>query len=78
MKCARFWCRGSAPDLPVETLPLPQLIEVVEGSDFDAEGLRLRLSAEAPGAVFDDHTRWREPWLRRRSGCVSWGFCRSC
>jgi len=49
------------PDLPVETLPLPQLIEVVEGSDFDAEGLRLRLSAEAPGAVFDDHTRWREP-----------------
>ena len=25
------------------------------------EGLRLRLSAEAPGAVLDDHTRWRRP-----------------
>jgi cell division transport system permease protein len=49
------------PDLPVETLPLPRLVEVVEGADFDAEGLRLRLSAEAPGAVFDDHTRWRAP-----------------
>lgn len=49
------------PDLPVETLPLPQLVEVIENPDFDAEGLRLRLSAEAPGAVFDDHTRWRKP-----------------
>ena len=49
------------PDLPVETLPLPQLIEVIETDGFDAEGLRLRLAAEAPGAVFDDHTRWRKP-----------------
>lgn len=50
------------PDLPVETLPIPQLIEVIETDDgFDGEGLRLRLSAEAPGAVLDDHTRWRKP-----------------
>jgi cell division transport system permease protein len=50
------------PDLPVDALPLPQLVEVKEtGEGFDSEGLRLRLSAEAPGAVLDDHTRWREP-----------------
>jgi cell division transport system permease protein len=50
------------PDLPVESLPLPQLIEMTETRDgIDAEGLRLRLSAEAPGAVLDDHTRWRRP-----------------
>lgn len=50
------------PGLPVEALPLPRLIEVTEdGNGYDAEGLRQRLAAEAPGAVFDDHTRWREP-----------------
>jgi len=50
------------PDLPVEALPLPRLIEVVEyGSGYDGTGLRQRLAAEAPGAVLDDHTRWREP-----------------
>ncbi len=50
------------PDLPVDTLPIPQLIEVIEeGDGFDAGGLRLRLSAEVPGAVLDDHTRWRRP-----------------
>ncbi|PTV93841.1 cell division transport system permease protein [Rhodobacter aestuarii] len=50
------------PDLPVEDLPLPQLVELVETAQgIDAEGLRLRLAAEAPGAVLDDHTRWRRP-----------------
>lgn len=50
------------PDLPVEALPLPRLIEVVEdGTGYDRTGLRQRLAAEAPGAVLDDHTRWREP-----------------
>jgi cell division transport system permease protein len=53
------------PDLPVETLPIPRLVEVVETDEgFDAEGLRLRLAAEAPGAVLDDHTRWRRPLAR--------------
>lgn len=53
------------PDLPVETLPIPQLIEVLEDADgYDAEGLRLRLSAEAPGAILDDHTRWRRPLVK--------------
>lgn len=50
------------PDLPVETLPLPVLIDVaIEAGGLDGEGLRLRLAAEAPDAVFDDHTRWRAP-----------------
>lgn len=50
------------PDLPVETLPLPALIELTEApGGFDAEGLRMRLAAEAPGAVLDDHSRWRRP-----------------
>ena len=50
------------PDLPIEALPLPRLIEVVEdGTGYDSTGLRQRLAAEAPGAVLDDHTRWREP-----------------
>ncbi len=50
------------PDLPVDALPLPRLIEVVEdGAGYDGVGLRQRLAAEAPGAVLDDHTRWRAP-----------------
>jgi cell division transport system permease protein len=50
------------PDLPLDTLPIPQLIEIVEDADgYDAIGLRARLQAEVPGAVLDDHTRWREP-----------------
>lgn len=50
------------PDLPVETLPIPQLIEILETQEgYDAAGLRLRLQAEVPGAILDDHTRWRRP-----------------
>ncbi len=53
------------PDLPVETLPIPRLVEVIETREgYDADGLRLRLAAEAPGAVLDDHTRWRRPLVR--------------
>jgi len=64
-------------DLPLETLPVPQLIEIIEGAPgLDAAGLRLRLGAEVPGAVLDDHTRWREPLVDaatslRRLGWVS-------
>jgi cell division transport system permease protein len=50
------------PGLPVDALPIPRLIEVVEGEPpYDSEGLRQRLTAEAPGAILDDHTRWRRP-----------------
>ena len=50
------------PDLPLEALPIAQLIEIVEErGGYDPAGLRARLEAELPGAVLDDHTRWREP-----------------
>lgn len=50
------------PDLPLDALPLPRLIELTESADgYDGTGLRARLAAEAPGAVLDDHTRWRRP-----------------
>ena len=63
------------PDLPVDSLPIPQLIEVIEGGDgYDVEGLRLRLSAEAPGAVLDDHTRWRKPLVKAADRLRSLGF----
>jgi cell division transport system permease protein len=53
------------PDLPLEDLPVPRLIEIVETPEgFDAGGLRQRLAAEAPGAVLDDHTRWRAPLVQ--------------
>ena len=52
------------PDLPLEDLPVPQLIEIVaDGDGYDADGLRARLTAQVPGAVLDDHTAWREPLL---------------
>lgn len=60
------------PDLPVDDLPVPRLIEIVETPDgFDAAGLRQRLAAEAPGAVLDDHTRWRRP-LVEAAGRLRW------
>ena len=53
------------PDLALDSLPVPRLIEVIEtGAGVDAAGLRLRLAAEVPGAVLDDHARWREPLVR--------------
>lgn len=56
------------PDLPVEDLPIPQLITIEETADgYDANGLRLRLQAEVPGAILDDHTRWRKPLTQAAS-----------
>ena len=63
------------PDIPVETLPIPQLIEVIEGDPgYDADGLRLRLQAEVPGAVLDDHTRWRRPLIEAASRLLAFGW----
>ena len=51
--------------LPVKDLAIPQLIEIIEeGGGYDSIGLRARLQAEVPGAVLDDHTRWREPLVK--------------
>ncbi|MCG6111973.1 MAG: cell division protein FtsX [Paracoccus sp.] len=49
------------PDMPVDALPVPALIDLPVDAGFDTEGLRLRLEAEVPGAVLDDHTEWRRP-----------------
>lgn len=68
------------PNLPIEALPLPRLIELTEtATGYDAEGLRQRLQAEAPGAVLDDHTRWRRPMVEaaarlRLLGILSMGL----
>ncbi|MDP5084509.1 MAG: cell division protein FtsX [Yoonia sp.] len=56
------------PDLPIESLPVPQLIEIVaDGDGYDIEGLRARLSAQVPGAILDDHTAWRAPLVEAAS-----------
>ena len=63
------------PDLPVASLPIPRLIEIVEvGDGFDATGLRARLQAEVPGAVLDDHTRWRAPLVAAADRLRALGF----
>ncbi|MEO9650869.1 MAG: FtsX-like permease family protein [Roseobacter sp.] len=52
-------------DLNLDSLPVPQLIEVLqEDTGFDAVGLNLRLEAEVPGAVLDDHDQWRKPLVQ--------------
>jgi cell division transport system permease protein len=52
-------------DLPLDVLNVPALIVVEETTEGpDLESLRQRLSAEAPSARYDDHTRWRRPMLR--------------
>ncbi|MGJ8621976.1 MAG: cell division protein FtsX [Yoonia sp.] len=53
------------PDLPLDALPIPQLVEIVTDDDtYDPEGLRARLTAQVPGAVLDDHDAWRAPLLQ--------------
>ncbi len=55
-------------DLALDALPVPRLIEVIETSEgMDPAGLRLRLAAEVPGAVLDDHARWRAPLVQAAS-----------
>lgn len=53
------------PDLPLDALPVPRLIEIVPAPEgFDRAGLAARLAGEAPGAVLDDHAAWRAPLAR--------------
>ncbi|MBF9034842.1 cell division protein FtsX [Rhodobacterales bacterium HKCCE2091] len=54
--------------LPLDDLPIPRLVEVTGTAEgYDVEGLRQRLAAEAPGAVLDDHGRWRRPLVTAAS-----------
>ncbi|MEL6452551.1 MAG: FtsX-like permease family protein [Pseudomonadota bacterium] len=62
-------------DVPLDALPVPRLIEIVSTDQgFDATGLRLRLAAEVPGAVLDDHSRWRAPLVSaaKRLRALGW------
>ncbi len=62
-------------DLALDTLPVPRLIEVIENADgMDPAGLRLRLAAEVPGAVLDDHSRWRAPLVSAASRLRALGW----
>jgi cell division transport system permease protein len=61
------------PDLPIERLPLPRLIEVVPDG-LDVEGLRMRLAGEVPGAVLDDHSAWRAPLVEAAGGLRTLGW----
>ena len=59
-------------DITLETLRLPILIDVsLTGNGPDVIGLRQRLAAEAPGAVYDDHGRWRAPMIEAARGLRS-------
>ncbi|KJZ18010.1 cell division protein FtsX [Loktanella sp. S4079] len=62
-------------DLLLDTMPIPQLIEIVaDDAPYDPEGLRARLAAEIPGAVLDEHDSWREPLLAaaKRVRFIGW------
>ena len=64
-------------ELELDTLPVPRLIEVIETPEgMDAAGLRLRLAAEVPGAVLDDHSRWRAPLVKAASRLRLLGWAR--
>ena len=53
------------PKVPIKNLPMPRLISIEEDENgYDRTGLRLRLAAEVPSAVLDDHTRWRQPLIK--------------
>ena len=62
-------------ELELDTLPVPRLIEVIETEEgMDAAGLRLRLAAEVPAAVLDDHSRWRAPLVKAASRLKTLGW----
>jgi cell division transport system permease protein len=56
-------------EVPVEGLTLPLMIEVTaDRALLDAEALRTRLAADAPAAVYDDHSAWRGPLVAWAEG----------
>lgn len=64
------------PGFAVETLPLPLMIEVTtDRTALNQRSLALRLSAEAPGAVFDDHAAWRQPLVTTATRLRIFALC---
>jgi cell division transport system permease protein len=63
------------PDVAADSLPLPLMIEVAtDRAELNAADLELRLQAEAPGAVFDDHAAWRQPLVAAAERLRLFGF----
>lgn len=61
--------------LPLEQLRLPVLIDVMETTEGpDRTGLEQRLAAEAPGAVYESHGRWRAPLVEAADRLRSLGI----
>jgi cell division transport system permease protein len=57
------------PDAPLADIGAPVLIAAqIDGDGPDADALNRRLELELPGAVWDDHGRWRRPLLAAASG----------
>ena len=49
-------------DFPLEDIAMQALMEIHETeAGVDYQGLRLRLSAELPSAILDNHAEWRRP-----------------
>lgn len=60
-------------DADLAAVPVPVLIAITldAGAPLDVEGLRSRLVQVAPGATFDDHSRWNQG-LTSASSAISW------
>ena len=67
------------PDMPVDALPVPALIDLpVTGRDFDTEGLRLDSRQRRLARCWTITAPGGGRWSRPRSGCACWGSCRCC
>nr|WP_043917302.1 hypothetical protein [Jannaschia aquimarina] len=60
--------------LDASSLPLPLLIDVQSDEGLDLRGLALRLHAEVPEAVLDDHATWRAPLIEAAAGLRAVGW----
>lgn len=61
------------PDLPIDNLPIPRLVEVMEDNKGpDMEGLRLRLSEKLQGPYWTTTRGGADPWWRQRTVCDRW------
>jgi len=64
------------PDLPVESLPIPRLVEVIETAEgYDGEGLRQRLAAEMTAKACAKGwppKRQARCWMITRDGAAPW------
>ena len=73
-KAAEPWF---GPDVPVEALPVPRLIEVTEAARRAStpRPCACAFRARRPGAVLDDHAAGASRWSRREPAADAWGCC---